>query len=343
MAQKVSSDAEKVLSGVDPNVRNQIVSQGAGDVLTSGEANRLLSAFKVSGNPYSAQNVQATTTSPTAAPDYSNPLGLRDFYMTEQGVPQAMKDVQTLTDQINKFDTSTQESLNALENQPLRMGVITGEQAATARSASTTREAIARELAAKTSFLDSARTEANTKLSLKQEELAPIRDMIMKTGGNAGITLYDSLDTAAKKAASYQKKLDKEQAKVDEKDYYKKLYVSVFGAPPKKGASTKDIQKKLAAQAKTDKATKQKMDDIEYALKKKELGKPYYAPDKVSTDSVDTTDKGLANLIEQGVNSGDDWSTIAATLAANGVGISSGSFADKYLRYKFLGEDSPIQ
>lgn len=267
----VSKDAEAVLSGVDQATRDAIIGQAPGGKLTSGEASRLLSSFKVSGSPYSSPNIASAVSAPATRPDYNDPLAMRDFYLNELGVPQAQTDVKTLTDQINQFDTTTQESLNALENQPLRMGVITGEQAATARSASTTRESIARELAAKTSFLDSARQEANTRLQLKQEEIAPVRELILKTGGKAGITVYDNLETASQKAYDFQVKESEKAKKEEEKASLKDLYIKTFGAPPKKGASAKDIRKKLEKQAKEDKNTKNAMDSLDKRYKEAQI------------------------------------------------------------------------
>lgn len=267
----VSKDAEKVLSGVDQGTRDAILKQAPGNVLTSGEASRLLEAFRVSGSPYSSANISSAVTAPATRPDYNDSLSMRDAYFAELGVPQAQKDVQALTEQLNAFDKSTQETLNAIENQPLRMGVITGEQAAVNRNTAVTRESIARELAAKTSFLDSARTEANTRLSLKQQDLAPLRQLILETGGKAGITLYDNLETAAKKAFDFKvKEAEKEKKEAEKKDI-RDLYIKTFGAPPKKGASTKDMRKKLEKQAKKDRDTKDSMDSLDRRYKEAQI------------------------------------------------------------------------
>jgi hypothetical protein len=54
---------------------------------------------------------------------------------------------------------------------------------------------------------------------------------------------------------------------------------------------------------------------------------------------IDTTDKGVTDLLQQAVNSGDNWDTIATNLQGK-INLNPGSLADRYLRYRFLGENA---
>jgi hypothetical protein len=300
-------------------------------------ADPLSTEFQVTGNPYGEQNLAAVATGTVSKPDYSDPLKLRQYYMDELGVPGALTELQSLNQAIGAFDTSTEQTLNAIENKPIRMGVITGEQAATERSRSTTRNSLVREQIAKQSFVDSARNEAENRFSLANAERQKLQELILSTNGKAGISYADSFEQATKKAGDYMEKKAEEDKKEAEKDYLKKLALE-YGVSSK--GSRKDIRKRIEKVAKKDKNAKQALSDLEYALKKKELNKPYYEPKSGGT--IDLSDKGIADVIQQGYNSGDDWQTIAETLTANGIGTAPGSTADKYLRHKFLGEDSPF-
>lgn len=259
---------------------------GYGGRLDSNETQNILQAFKASGQPYTAQNIYGTTTNPAEQPNFSDPLALRDYYLKQLGVPDAQTAVTNLTRQLNQFDTATQESLNAIENQPLRMGVITGEQAATARSAATSRDAIARELLAKQSFLDAARQEANTKFDIANNERQTIQKMIIESGGKAGITYGDTVEQAAGKLSVYQTKLAKDEKKQAEKDALKSLYTQLTGKAAKP-MSLSELRKKVSKAGASAQAIKDALSNIELKLKQKELSKPYSS----STTTADSKEE----------------------------------------------------
>lgn len=277
MATKVSSDAQKVLSGVSQTALNTIMSQAQGSKLTSGEASRLLEQFKVTGDPYSTANVVSTSQGVTPKPDLSDPLALRQYYLDQMGVPTALTKLQDIQSRLNAFDTSTEQTLNAIENKPVRMGVITGEEAATERSRATTRNSLAREQLATQSFLDAARQEAETRFGIANQDRSTLQQMIVESGGNAGITFGDSISEASKKLADYkkkeQKRIDEESRKRQEKDALKST-ATTLGIKTK-GKSSSELRKAIEKIAKKDKDAENALKDLELKLKKKELAKPY--------------------------------------------------------------------
>ena len=306
MATQVSTDAQKVLAGVNPEAMSSILSQAPGDRLTSGEATRLLDAFKVSGNPYAATNIAATSTAPVAKPDMSDPLALRQFYLDQLGVGQAQTELQDINKRLGLFDTETEMTLNALENKPIRLGVVTGEQAATERSRSTTRNSLAREALAKQSFLDAARTEANTRFEISNSERDTLQQLIIKSGGRAGITFADSISEASKKLSKYEEKQAEETAKEERKQKLKDLALSAgISTKNKKGGSlsTKDLEKAIAKAAKKDKDLEDELNRIKVDTAKVDLQKAKKDLATAGTDGYDDTELAqYADLVLNGLS-----------------------------------------
>lgn len=244
-----------------------------GNKLNPNEAAAILAAFKATGDPYSSNNIASVSTAPTARPDMSDPMALRQFYLDQLGVGATQTELQDITNRINAFDTQTDTTLNAIENKPIRLGVITGEQAATERSRATTRSSLAREQLAKQSFLDAARQEADTRFNIANTEREKLQQMIIQSGGNAGISYADTVAEAAKKLSKYEKKVkeeeDKAARKQAEKDALKSAALAVGIST--KGLSSNEIRKKLEKRAKKDQAAKDAMDELDRKIKQKSL------------------------------------------------------------------------
>lgn len=250
---------------------------------------------------YTPQNVQQTVTSPLSAPNYADPYALRDYFYNSPDVVSARQNVQKLTDQLNSFDTSQNQQQNYLENQTVAMPVITGEQANQARLGATQREALARDLLAKQSYLDSATSEADSKYQIAQQQRAQIQDLITQTGGKAEISYSDSFEKATKKASEYLKKKAK-------KDTLKQMYLETFGTAPKKGMSSKEIAKKLGKNAEAKKAIQDRMDQIDLQLKENSLKKSSGGGSGGSSSSLNALLNNAANMPEYG----REWAVQAA-------------------------------
>lgn len=337
MATQVSSDAQKVLAGVSPEAMSSILSQAPGDKLTSGEASRLLESFKVTGNPYAAANIGSTTTAPVAKPDMSDPLALRQYYLDQLGVGAAQTDLLDINNRLSAFDTQTEQTLNAIENKPLRMGVITGEEAATERSRSTTRSSLAREALAKQSFLDAARSEANTRFDIANSERQTLQELIIKSGGRAGITFGDTVSEASAKLSKYEEKRDAEAAKEERKQKLKDLAISAgISTKNKKGGSlsTKDLEKAISKAAKKDKDLEDELNRLKVDAAKVDLAKAKKDLAGAGNDGYDDTEVAQwADIVMNGAS--------LSTVPAKIRNLVGGAVLDVDPNFKFnAGADS---
>lgn len=242
MATTVSSDANAVLSGASEAARNYAISNAPGQNLTSGEAQRLLAQFNASPDAVmSANNIAATNTNPTPAPD--DLLGIRKQVNTELGVDALQQAYQEIYGRLSQFDTATDELTRKIKEQPLGMNVIRGEQATASDLRATERASIAREAEVAQSALLAAKQEAKDVFSIRESEVNQKRQLILQYPG-AGLTFADSFETAAKKLDQYQEKVKKEEYKDSLKSKLIELGLKTSG-------KTKDLEKRLKKANKT--------------------------------------------------------------------------------------------
>lgn len=318
---------------------------GYGGRLRNNEANAILANFQPNITPqtvYSAGNIAQATNAPAPRPNYADPYALREFFLNTPDMVTARENVaKSNADLLARRQTGRAQQ-QAIQELPQALNVIRGEQAVAGQQSALSEQAAAESLLAAQSGYDTLAQEANAKYAIAQEERGKLQDLIKQTNGKAGISYADSFESALQKADKYETKLAKEKKKELYKDTLKQSLLSL-GLKTK--GSTSQLEKRLRKSVKSDKEYDRKIKDIELKIKQKELNKPYYEPKDGETSSVDKSDKGVAALIEQGVNSGDDWGTVAATISNSGVGVASGSFADKYLRYKFgvAGASNPLK
>lgn len=300
---------------------------------------------------YSNANIVQASTAPVARPDLSDPFGLYDHYMNSPEIQAATKSVQDIQNLINASNQALRTTTRALEGQNERaMGTtgaslnLIGKQVGRARQLTADElSALSENKLAAVSYLDTLTNKATNLFNIAQKERSQIQDLIAQTGGKAGISYADSYENAVSKANDYMEKKAKDEAK----EAYKKELKSQLTALGKstKGLSTKELEKKLQKYNKSALAEAKKLSDIEYKLKVKELNKPYYKPESGDSNNlnIDRSNNGIADLIQQGVNSGDGWGQIIETLTAADVDTGENSFADKYLRYLYGYEtDSPL-
>lgn len=237
MATQTSADADKVLASLDPNVRSQIISQGAGDRLTSGEATRLVSAYQA--NPYSATNINQTMTAPVAPPDYNDPLGYRTRLEGETGLTTARTNYQDLVNNVRKYDQTSLAQQNYLEGQTIRQGVITGQQANQARLRAQERTSLVDESQAAQDLLLAKQQEVSDRYGIYNSQREMMTNLILQNPG-AKIKYTDTVEAASGKLEKYAV----EAKKAAYKDSLKQIALQM--GINTKGKSTKDLEKKIS-------------------------------------------------------------------------------------------------
>lgn len=229
----------------------------------------LLAGFKATPQQvFSGQNVQQTMNAPLAAPDYSDPLKLRDYFYnspTIQGERTALSD---LNNQIAKLKENTRGQQNYLENQTLPMGVITGQQANQLRLSDSAQQTLSEQQQIRQANLSTFLSEADQKFQIAYEQRGQIQNLISQTGGKAGISYADTFETATAKATKYIEKQAKEAKKEAYKDNLKAQLLAI-GKSTK--GNTKELEKKLKKYNKEAVAEAKKNADLDYQIKLKSL------------------------------------------------------------------------
>lgn len=105
-------------------------------------------------------------------------------------------------------------------------------------------------------YEEALQQQAGQRYSIAQGERAQLQDLMLKTGGKAGIKAGDSFESASKKAGEYMQ----EQAT---KQQYSDMYTKIFGAPPESEMSSKKIQSALSKEAKKNRAVQEQLQRIE--------------------------------------------------------------------------------
>lgn len=209
-----------------------------GNKLNPDEASAILSAFRAQGNPYSAGNITNTLTNPATPPDYSDPMGFRSRLEQETGLTDVRNRSMAAVDQIRKFDQSSLANQNYLENQTLKMGVITGQQASQARLRGQERTSIVDEAEAVQDLLLAKQQEVQDRYATYEETRNTLTQLILNNPG-AKIKYTDTMESAAGKLEKYAKDAKKEAYK----DSLKAIALE-YGIKTK-GKSTKALEKAI--------------------------------------------------------------------------------------------------
>lgn len=337
----ISNDANAVLSGVSPEAKAYAIANTPGGNLTSGEAKRLTSEF-LSANSgaadqvYSNDNIAQTTTAPAATPNLSDPFGLYNYYMNTDDIVAAREASKTAQAQLLERTKAAREQQQALGQNLQSTNRIRGSQQNAQQLATNDIQALNETYTLAASNLDALTSTAKEKMAIAEQSRNEIKSLIAQTGGKAGISYADTYESAVAKAQKYEDKVTKEAKKEAEKDALKELALS--SGVKTNGKSSKEIRKALEKLAKKDRSIKDELDQLKIKSAKADIAKTLKG-DTEKQLSIDTTDKGVTELLQQAVNSGDDWETIATNLNGK-VNLNPGSLADRYLRYRFLGEDN---
>jgi uncharacterized protein YukE len=298
---------------------------------------------------YSADNIAQAVTSPVKAPNLNDPYGLYDQFMASPEIQTAQSSVTQTQQAINQAQQALRGTTRALEDQNTgAMGTtgasvnLIGRQVGRARQLTGDELAgLGENLAAQTAYLSTLRGDAENRYNIAQQERAQLQDLIRTTSGKAGISYSDSFEDALKKASKYEE----EQEKQAKKDAYKdglKEQLQAFGSSTK-GLSTKELEKKLKKKLKQAGASKAEMDDLEIALKRKELAKPYYAPKDGDSGTVDwntaNVKQGTAELIQEakdkGLYGGYLWEYVETEAKKVGIPTYQGSDFDTQIQALF--------
>lgn len=288
---------------------------------------------------YSTANIAQTATAPVQAP-LSAGQELYNQFLSTPDIQAAKSNVAAIQKQINEANQAFRNQKTALEYQNENaMGTtgasanLIGRQIGRASDlTSNTLAGLGENLQAQQAYLNSLMTEASNRYNIAQRERDQIQDLIRQTGGKAGITYTDSYETALQKAAEYEEKVAKEEAKKAEKEDLKKTLRSLGLSTS--GLSRKEMEKKLKKYMKSEKAKEEEIRQIEIALKKKELDKPYYK-DTGETTPTTFNEVTQRQMINEALAGGEDWNSIAQTFEALGIDTSTDSVMDKYLKQKF--------
>ena len=339
---------------------------------------------------YSAPNIQNAVTTPTPAPDLSDPYGLYDQFLktpeittaqnqlaqTQQAINASQQGLRTTTRALEGQNVQAQggtgASINLIGRQVGRARQLTGDELAglgenlqgqQAYLSSLTADAqnrygiaqqeraqlqdLIRQTGGKagityTDSYEQALTKS-TKYEEQQQERAQLQDIIRQTGGQAGITYKDSYEQALTKATKYeeqQQKKEEEKMAEKEKEARERAYKDSIKAQLRAmGSSTNgsinELERKLKKKIKASGASEREMDQLNLALKRKELNKPYYKPDGEDSFKSTYSAPEQRRMINQALAGGEDWNDIANTFNALGIDTASDSVMDSYLKQKF--------
>lgn len=348
---KISSDAQAVINNAGSGAMNYIQSQGGfGGKLTSGEATRLLTGFNPTITPqqvYSASNIQQASTNPAPAPNYSDPFALRDYFLNTPDIVAARTNAQQVQQDLMRARQTGRSQQQAIQELPQALNVIRGEQAVAGQQSALTEQALSENLLATQSAYDALRQEGLARYDIANTQRNDLRSLITATKGKAGISYADSYETALQKAAKWEKKTNEEAAKLAkkeaEKTELKKL--ALAAGISTKGKNSKEIRKALEKKAKKDSSLNDEMNKLkldaarlEIANTKSIIANRNSEGQKTSEINVDKSDNGIKKLVDEAINSGESWDTIAQTLTGAGINTVRDSIADKYLRYKLNNE-----
>lgn len=301
---------------------------------------------------YSADNI-AYASSNQPAPDYSDPFKLRDYYLNTPDVLAARNNLTAVNAELIKAQQTARAQQQAIQDNPMAMNVIRGNQATAGAQANLTLQALAENKLAAQSAVDALTNEANAKYQIAQEERGKLQNLITQTGGKAGISYTDTFEQALSKATNYQEKQAKEaeeKAKKEAEGAYKKQLQATaielgIGTKTKKGGtmSVKDLEKAISKSKKLDKDKQDELNNLKLQAERVSIAntKSLISERGKKTGSLDysTDNKTIATLVEQAYNAGEDWGTIVSDLdkiyrsQGKSIDLKSGSFVDNYLKW----------
>ena len=213
-----------------------------GNKLSSGELQTFLTKYGLTtpaAQAYSAPNITAAATNPAPRPD--DLMNIRSSIYGELGIPAMQAEQQKYYDQLNNYDTATDQGNVDTMNEQKTMGVLRGEQAQFQDQRNLGRSSIARSMDAINNRLSSAMTEAGARYDIRANEIGDVKNLMLQFP-DAGISFGDSTEAMASKV-----KASNENKVVTD------MFTQTFGYFPT-GLSMDAMNKKLAKKYDSSKA-----------------------------------------------------------------------------------------
>lgn len=309
-----------------------------GDNMNPNEYQSIVTGFESTGDPYSADNVQMASEVPVQAPDFSDPLGIRDRINTDLGLPELESELTDVKDRLTGFDQDTRAQGLQIEGRAVSMSKITGIKDQALRQRVLGRVEIVEELEAKADLYAAQRQESQFRFGIQMDQIGDLQSLMLQAPG-AGITLTDDYQSAVGKMQDWnveQEKVAREQAKDDAFD---QMYMSMFGSTRGK-LSRREAEKAMKKRAGSDKAFEDQMKELELASARKALAKPYYAPSSSSKSDEFKLQKSYSEteqkrMINEALDAERNWEEIAETFDKMGIDTNSDSYMDTYLKGQF--------
>lgn len=261
----------------------------------------------------SAANVAATVKSPTPAPD--DLLGIRTSIANELGIADKESAYSTAYKALKDYDLETENAARLINEQQLSTNVLSGQEATARKLRSQERLSLASEAEIAQAALLAAKEELNVRYGIQAENVANIRQIIL-SNPEAGITFSDTTESAAKKIADYNKKVQKEAEEKAKDEYKDKLKSTLMSL----GISTKTSKGGSLSLAKMEKALteyykKQGMDDkelkdLEKAIKRKSLSSSQITNEPDFTPIYDDADSWKEKMRSGKANWADAYSSM---------------------------------
>jgi len=245
-----------------------------GNSMNPNEYEKILTGFKSTTDPYSASNVEQSTTNPVQQPDYSDPLNMRGRIQDELGIPQLKEELTGIKDKLTGFDQDTRTQGQAIEGRQVSMSKIAGIKDQAMRQRALGRVAIAEELQAKADLYAAQLQESQFRFGVAMDERGKLQQMMLQAPG-AGIKFTDSYENAVGKINDWQQEEEEKARERAKKDAFDQMFMAEFGYDRGK-LSRKEARKKLKKRMGSSKAYEKQMRDLEIAIKRKSLAKPYY-------------------------------------------------------------------
>jgi len=293
---------------------------GYGNKLNSNEMNRIWSSFQAQPqNVFTTSNINQASVSPQVAPD--DLLGIRDQINRQLGIPELQAQYQDIFGQLKEFDVATQAQSQKLQEQPLVMSQIRGQQAQVAAQRAQERLGLATEAEVAYAAFIAAQQEAREQFGIREGDIRARQQLIISNPG-AGITFGDSIEEASQKIASYNKKQEEEAREQAEKDAFDKLYMSVFGTDRGK-LSRREAQKKLKKRFDSDREYEEALREMELANKRNQS-----STTETKTALIEEGTSGLNQFFDgvkgqDGYVSPSDWAEAKSIWSQNGLPTST--------------------
>lgn len=213
------------------------------EVMTPTTATSLVNQYGIDPTQVlSAENIAATTTAPTPAPD--DLLGIRSQLYNEQGVNAAQTAYQNALKAASSATLGLNERLTGLRGRAVSMSKITGTQAQ--ERAVSQGEIDALNESARIALADytAKKGNADEMFQIRNQEISEKKQIMLQYPG-AKVTFGDSMEQVSAKLSDYQKQQEKDAWKKTLKQMAMQLGVKTSG-------SSKDLEKRIR---KANKAT----------------------------------------------------------------------------------------